>query len=118
MIDNPGKTLKIFNVSALINKACLSGVTPRNIIFRFFLAIFPLNVDVFPASEFAPSKVTGPLLLLSNSNQALDAAAARSVHVNTHTSNGLNEDSDLGFECFNVDTKPNAIVTFFRLRPW
>ena len=75
------------------------------------MGIFPLNVDVLPASKFAPSILTDQLLLPSNSDQALDVATPLSVYVSSHTSTGLTEDRALGFECLNVDPKRNAIVT-------
>ena len=48
MCNNPGKTLKIYNIPALVNQADLSAMTPRNIISGFTSAgICPLIVDIF-----------------------------------------------------------------------
>ena len=59
MRNNPGKTVKIYNIPALVNQTYLSAMTPRNIISGITsTGICPLNVDIFADAEFVPSKLT------------------------------------------------------------
>ena len=58
MRNNPGKTLKIYGIPALVNQAYLSATTPSNIISGFnSTGICPLNVDIFPDAEFIPREL-------------------------------------------------------------
>ena len=48
MRSNPGKTLTIYDVPALVNEAQISSCVPRNIIARFHsTGIFPYDSDIF-----------------------------------------------------------------------
>ena len=59
MRNNPGKTLKIYDIPALVNQAYLSAMTPRNIISGFTsMGICPLNVDIFADAEFVSGELT------------------------------------------------------------
>ena len=56
MRNNLGKTLKIYDIRALVNQAYLLPMTPSSIISGFnSMGICPLNVDIFPDVEFIPS---------------------------------------------------------------
>ena len=59
MRSNSGKTLKIYDIPALVNQAYLSGMTPKNIISGFTsTGICPLDVDIFADAEFVASELT------------------------------------------------------------
>ena len=59
MRSNPGKIVTIYNIPALINKACLAAFTPSNIQAGFkSTGIYPFCRDIFDESAFASSELT------------------------------------------------------------
>ncbi|XP_059060761.1 uncharacterized protein LOC131853752 [Achroia grisella] len=71
MSSNPGKTMSIYDLPAIVKEALPLALNPMNIINAFKKSgIWPCNEDVFQESDFAPSFVTDrpdP----SNQNQSL-----------------------------------------------
>ena len=67
MRTNPGKTMTIYNIPALVNKAYLTSFVPSNIQSRFkSTGIFPFDRDIFPEECFAPAETTDRSLLSEN----------------------------------------------------
>ena len=59
MCNNCRKTLKIYDVPALVNQAYLSAMTPSNIISGFTsTGICQRNVDIFADAEIVSSELT------------------------------------------------------------
>jgi hypothetical protein len=59
MKTNPGKTMTIYDIPAIVAKALPLAITPTNITAGFRVSgIFPFDRDVFSEAEFAPSDVT------------------------------------------------------------
>ena len=61
---NPGKTVTIYDIPALVNEAQMVAMTPRNITSGFHsTGSWPYNSDIFPETAFAPAYVTDRDLL-------------------------------------------------------
>ena len=59
MRTNPGKTMTIYNIPALVNKVYLTSFVPSNILSGFkSTGIFPFDRDIFPEECFAPAETT------------------------------------------------------------
>lgn len=59
MTSNPGKTITIYNIAALVNQAWSSAFSTQNIISGFRkTGIFPFNSDIFVDDDFLCSSVT------------------------------------------------------------
>ena len=57
--SNPGKTVSIYEIPALVNQAQMVAVTAANIVAGFRVTgISPFNSDVFPDSDFASAAPT------------------------------------------------------------
>ena len=73
MRTNPGKTITIYNIPALVNKACLTSFVPSNILSGFkSTGIFPFDRDIFPEECFAPAETTDRPLLSENVLQEIE----------------------------------------------
>ena len=67
MRTNPGKTMTIYNIPALVNKAYLTSFVPSNIQSGFkSTGIFPFDRDIFREECFAPAETTDRPLLSEN----------------------------------------------------
>lgn len=59
LVSNPGKTISIYNISALANKSFVESFSPKNLISGFAkCGIFPFNRDTFSDQDFLTSFVT------------------------------------------------------------
>lgn len=59
LISNPGKTISIYNIAELANKAFVESFSPKNITSGFAkCGIFPFNRDIFSNDDFLTSFVT------------------------------------------------------------
>lgn len=59
MHNNPGKTMTIYDIPGVVKESLLLALNPANITNGFRASgIWPLNVDIFQDSDFAPSYVT------------------------------------------------------------
>ena len=59
MINNPGRTMTIYDIPQLVSRAYPLAMTPSNISSGFrCTGIYPLNCDIFTDADFAPSYVT------------------------------------------------------------
>ena len=62
MRSNPGKTVTIYEISALVKKAQLAAMTPKNILSGFeCTGTWPFNRKIFTELDFAPAAVTDRL---------------------------------------------------------
>ena len=59
MRSNPGKTITIYEIPAIVNDAHMSAMIPRNILSGFrSTGISPFNRDLFAELDFAPAATT------------------------------------------------------------
>lgn len=59
MHNNPGKTMTIYDIPPIVKDLLPLALNPANIMSGFKASgIWPLNVDIFQDSDFAPSYVT------------------------------------------------------------
>ena len=64
--SNPGKTVTIYDIPALVNEAQMSAFIPRNVISGFqSTGIYPFNRDLFSDLDFAPAAPTDRELEIS-----------------------------------------------------
>ena len=63
MRSNPGKNITIYEIPALVKKAQLAAMTPKNILSGFeCTGTWPYNREIFTELDFAPAAVTDRLL--------------------------------------------------------
>ena len=63
MRSNPGKNVTIYEIPALVKKAQLAAMTPKNILSGFeCTGTWPFNREIFTELDFAPAAVTDRLL--------------------------------------------------------
>ena len=63
MRSNPGKSVTIYEIPALVKKAQLAAMTPKNILSGFeCTGTWPFNRKIFTELDFAPAAVTDRLL--------------------------------------------------------
>ena len=80
MINNPGKTMTIYDVPGIVREAFPLAFTPNNIVHSFRKAgIWPCNEFVFGDDDFAPSFVTDRPMPLSQSNDNTNAAPVEPI---------------------------------------
>lgn len=71
MLSNPGKTLDMYQIAYLANKAYLNAFTLKNITSGFYsTGIYPLDRNIFDSSAFLCSSVTH--LPCSPNNKLID----------------------------------------------
>ena len=97
MLQNPGKTITIYEISELLGHAFPRAFTPQNIQSGFRVAgIFPFNNDIF-TDEFLSSYVTDrPIRDESESN--LESV----VDVTNEGQGRINEEGNLPLICHLV----------------
>ena len=62
MRSNPGKNVTIYEIPALVKKAQLAAMTPKNILSRFeCTGTWPFKREIFTKLDFAPATVTDRL---------------------------------------------------------
>ena len=63
MCSNPGKNVTIYEIPALVKKAQLAAMTPKNILSGFeCMGTWPFNREIFTELDFAPAAMTDRLL--------------------------------------------------------
>ena len=63
MRSNPGKNVTIYEIPALVKKAQLAAMTPKNILSGFeCTGTWSFNREIFTELDFAPAAVTDRLL--------------------------------------------------------
>jgi hypothetical protein len=75
--SNPGKTVTIYEIPAIVNEAHMSAMIPRNIVSGFQnTGIHPFNKDLFSDDDFAPAAPTDREIVVheatNESNQTSD----------------------------------------------
>lgn len=76
MRSNPGRSITIYDVGALTQRAFAQSMTLRNITSGFeCTGIYPLNVDIFSDADYQPSSVTDRPAVEAQVSEGLDAPA-------------------------------------------
>ncbi|CAF4890988.1 unnamed protein product [Pieris macdunnoughi] len=82
MYNNPGKTMTIYDIPSVVKESLLFALNPANIINGFKASgIWPLNVDIFQDSDFAPSYITDRPYPTEQSENVLNESANLSLNL-------------------------------------
>ena len=58
MMENPGKSISIYEMGSLIGAAWIKAATPQNIISGFRVSgIWPFDKNIFSAEDFLPASI-------------------------------------------------------------
>nr|XP_053616775.1 uncharacterized protein LOC128678900 [Plodia interpunctella] len=82
MHNNPGKTMTIYDIPGIVKESLPLALNPANIMSGFKASgVWPLNVDIFQDSDFAPSFVTDRPAPTEQSENAINVSENLSLNL-------------------------------------